>query len=254
MKKLKGIIFDIDGTLQFKGQVYPGATDTVNILRKKGLKIRFQTNSTLKSRRSTSERLQQGGFHVREEEIITASYATAHYLEKIQPKSCWIMVDGAGAEEFRNINQDEEDPEYLVIGDYRSHFDFDTLNRALRLLMKGKKLIGMQAEQIDDSSGPTELNVGAWVNMLEQAAGVKAIYIGKPHPYSTLLTLESMGLDRDEVVMVGDRLSTDIMGARNLGIRSLLVKTGEFKPNDLDKAIQPDLICDSIREVPEALF
>ncbi len=246
---LRGVIFDIDGVLEFQGEVYPDAIETIDLLRNKGIVLRFLTNSTLKSRASCARRLRESGFEIIDEEVITASYATARYLDGLKPRSCWIMVEREGSNEFLGFYQDTENPEYIVIGDNRSKFDFEHLNKALRLLLKGAKLIGMQSELIDSSMGEVELNVGSWVEMLERASGVKATYIGKPNPYVFELTLQKMGLDKSEVIMVGDRVSTDVMGANEFGIRSLLLKTGEFKEQDLDWNIKPDFIFDTISDV-----
>jgi len=246
---LRGVIFDIDGVLEFQGEVYPGAIETIDLLRNKGIVLRFLTNSTLKSRASCARRLRESGFEIIDEEVITASYATARYLDGLKPRSCWIMVEREGSNEFLGFYQDTENPEYIVIGDNRSKFDFEHLNKALRLLLKGAQLIGMQSELIDSSMGEVELNVGSWVEMLERASGVKATYIGKPNPYVFELTLQKMGLDKSEVIMVGDRISTDVMGANEFGIRSLLLKTGEFKEQDLDWNIKPDFIFDTISDV-----
>ncbi|MEJ2212288.1 MAG: HAD family hydrolase, partial [Anaerolineae bacterium] len=77
---IRGVILDVDVVLEFAGQVYPGAVETLAHLRQRGLAVCFLTNSTLKSRASAAERLRRRGFHVLSEEVITASYATACYL------------------------------------------------------------------------------------------------------------------------------------------------------------------------------
>ena len=187
------------------------------------------------------------GFKVLDTEVITASYATATYLKERNPRSCLVMLEREGLDEFRDILKNTENPEYVVIGDNRSKFDFEHLNKALRLLMGGAKLIGMQAELIDSSMGELELNVGSWVRMLEGASGVKATYIGKPNNYVFDLTLKSMELEKDEVVMVGDSISSDISGAKAFGMRSILIKTGEFTEQALNKGNEPDFIANSIK-------
>lgn len=249
MKEIKGVIFDIDGVLEFQGKVCPGAIETVNALKDRGIILRFLTNSTLKSRASCAARLREAGFRVVSEEVITASYATAVYLEKLKPRSCWIMLEREGLDEFRKFNHDTENPEVIVVGDNRSRFDFDHLNKALRLLLSGAKLVGMTPELIDTSMGAPELNVGSWARMLEEASGVKATYIGKPSRYVFELTLRSMRLRKDEVVMVGDRVCSDIKGANDFGIRSILLRTGEFDERDLNGDVRPDYVFDSIQEV-----
>jgi HAD superfamily hydrolase (TIGR01450 family) len=139
----------------------------------------------------------------------------------------------------------------IVVGDYRDRFTFDTMNKALRLLLKGAKLIGMSPELIDRSMGDYELNVGSWVHMLEKASNVQAVYVGKPSPYMFELALQHMRLENREVVMVGDKVSTDIQGAHNVGIRSILVKTGEFDEKDLKNGVKPDFVCDSIKDTTD---
>lgn len=249
MKNIKGIIFDIDGVLKYYGNVYSGAIETVHILRNNGIALRFMTNSTLKSRESCAEELRKSGFNISSNEIITASYATAMHLEELKPISCWVMLEREGLSEFKKFNQDANNPEYIVVGDNRSKFDFEHMNKVLRLLLKGAKLIGMTPDPVDSSLGEPELNVGSWVKMLERASGVTATYIGKPSNYIYELTLKTMNLEKKDVIMVGDRIPTDIKGANDFGIRSILLRTGEFNKKDLNGDIKPDSIFDSIHEI-----
>jgi HAD superfamily hydrolase (TIGR01458 family) len=250
---LRGAIFDIDGVLEFRGRVYPGAIEALARLRERGFAVRFLTNSTLKSHASAAEKLRGRGFAVADEEVITASYATARYLRALRPRSCWVLLDGDGLREFDGLPHDDQNPEYVVVGDYRSRFDFDHLNRALRLLLAGAKLIGMQSELLDLSAGEAELNVGSWAGMLARAAGVEAVYVGKPNGYVFELALAGMGLQKHQVLMVGDKTSTDIRGANDFGIASALVRTGEFDGQESDGSARPDFVLDSVRDVP-ALF
>ena len=252
MGELRGIIFDIDGTLEFKDRLYPGVAEVIKKLRETGFVLRFLTNSTMHSRMSRAVRLVKSGLFVSPKEIITASYATACYLRLLNPRSCWVMLEGEGLEEFPELSQDPLNPEYIVIGDNRSKFDFDTMNHALRLLLRGAKIIGMNPDLVDNSSGEPELNVGSWVKILEVAAGVEAVYIGKPFPWIFELTLEGMGLNQEQVLMIGDRVQTDIRGAKEFGIRAALVKTGEYNPRDLDDA-KPDFIMDSMEDLFEMI-
>ena len=248
-EKFKGVIFDVDGVLEFQGKVYAGAIELVNSLREKGIIIRILTNSTLKSRKQCADQLKEKGFNIYETEVITASYATAQYLKSLQPQSCWIMLKGKGLEEFRAFNQDGQKPEYLVLGDMREDFNFHNMNKALQLLKNGAKFIVMITEVVDSSLGQLELTVGAYGKMLEEASQVKATYIGKPNKYIFQITLENMDIDKSKVLMVGDKVATDILGAKKAGLKSALVKTGEFKETDLNCDIKPDYIFDSIKDV-----
>jgi phospholysine phosphohistidine inorganic pyrophosphate phosphatase len=248
-EKFQGVLFDIDGVLEFQGRVYPGVVELLDGLRRKGIIIRILTNSTLKSRAHCAHRLNQLGFQIFENEVITASYATAKYLKTLHPKSCWVMLKGEGLDEFKDFSCDTENPQYIVLGDYRDGFNFENMNKVLSLLLAGSKLIVMIPEKVDHSLGKVELTVGAYGKMLEDAAQINATWIGKPNKYIFEVTLNTMKVDRQRVLMVGDRVTTDIQGAKTAGIKSVLVKTGEFKESDLAGDIQPDYIIDRLSDI-----
>jgi HAD superfamily hydrolase (TIGR01458 family) len=248
-EKIRGVLLDLDGVLEFKGEVYPGAIELTDELRRKGICIRILTNSTLKSRKSCADKLMQKGFTIYEEEIITASFATARYLDKLEPRSCWIMLDGQGLDEFSGYEQDIRQPEYVIVGDYRENFNFRNMNKALKLLLAGSKLIVMISEMVDHSMGDVELTVGAYGKMLEAASGAETIYIGKPSRYMFELAIETMGIPKKQLLMVGDRVESDILGAKSAGIRSVLVKTGEYIEGHRNKIALPDYIVDSIADL-----
>jgi HAD superfamily hydrolase (TIGR01450 family) len=241
------VLFDVDGVLEYQGQTYPGAVELVRELRDRGTEVRILTNSTLKSRRSAAAKLRGKGFPVEDEQVVTASFASAQYLRDHHARSCWVMVKGEGIDEFRDLPQDPERPEYLVLGDCRDDFNFQNMNRALKLLVNGARLIVMIPEMIDSSMGDLELTVGAYGRMLEEAAKTAAIYIGKPSPYLFEIAMGGMRIrDGRRVLMVGDKISTDILGAHRAGIQSALIKTGEYREGDLDGTARPDYVFDSI--------
>ncbi|MBM4445825.1 MAG: HAD-IIA family hydrolase [Chloroflexi bacterium] len=236
----------------FHGKVYTGAVELLNSLRQKGIPFRILSNSTLESRKSCAGKLRKKGITVYEDEVITASFATAQYLKTLHPGSCWIMLKREGLDEFRDFHHDSKNPEYVVLGDCREDFNFQNLNKALRLLSGGAKFIVMIPEIVDNSMGELELNVGAYGKMLEEAANIKATYIGKPNRYVFDIALNTMGIaEKNKIIMVGDRISTDILGARNAGLKTALVKTGEFRESDLESPVIPDYIFNSVREVGE---
>ena len=200
--EFQGVIFDIDGVLEFKGKVYPGAVELLDFLRSSGITLRILSNSTLKSRRSCAAKLRAKGFNIYESEVVTASFATARYLKTLRPKSCWVMLKREGLEEFEDFRHDSENPEYIVVGDYREDFNFQNMNKALELLLKGAKLIVMITELVDNSMGGVELTVGAYGKMLEDAAGIKATFIGKPNKYIFEEALKTMDIKRSKILQI----------------------------------------------------
>jgi HAD superfamily hydrolase (TIGR01450 family) len=241
------VLFDVDGVLEYQGRVYPGAVELIDELRLRNTRVLIVTNSTLKSRRSAAAKLRDRGFRVEGDEVITASYASAQYLRAQGARSCWVMVKGEGIEEFHDLLHDPERPEYLVLGDCRDDFSFENMNRALKLLANGARLVVMIPEMTDSSTGDLELTVGAYGRMLEEAARRPAVYVGKPSRFMFDVALQKVeGIDRGRVLMVGDKVSTDIAGARQAGIRSALIKTGEYMEGDLQGPVRPDYVFESL--------
>lgn len=252
-RKFDMILFDIDGVLEYQGKVFDEAPEVVDLVREMGIEIRFLTNSTLKSSRSAAEKLIKKGFKVFQNEVITASYATALYLKQLKPKSIWLLLAREGVEEFKDFTIDEENPEYVVIGDCRDSYNFATMNKVLQKVVGGAKLIGMISELIDSSLGTLELNVGSWVSMIERAANVKATYIGKPNKFVFDIIINGFNIDRKRILMVGDRVSSDVVGAKNAGIKSVLIKQGEFLLQHLNTKIKPNYILENIADLPSIL-
>ena len=106
-----------------------------------------------------------------------------------------------------------------------------------------------------NSAAPSRArDLGPFVAALEYAADIQADVVGKPARAFFDLALADLGLDADEVVMVGDDIEADIGGAQNAGLRAIQVETGKHTPRDSEHpTIRPDLIIHSAAELPAAL-
>ena len=247
----KAFLIDMDGTLYFKGEPCPGAIETVNYLRQEKYQLRFLTNTTAKTPKMLHAQMQALGFDIYENEIFNATYACLQYLRAQPEISCHFMVDDAVKAFFKEIPIDDNAPDFVVVGDYGEGFDFHTLNHAFRLLMNGAELIALQKNLYWFSSEGMFLDCGAFVTLLEAAAGKTATVMGKPSETFFKIALESLQLSPDEAIVVGDDITSDIMGAENTKIRSILVKTGKFKPNQLENPVaKPTWVLNSIAELP----
>ena len=248
----KAFLIDMDGTLYFKGEPCPGAIETVNYLRQKQYQLRFLTNTTAKTPKMLHAQMQALGFNICEDEIFNATYACLQYL-RAQPKvSCHFMVDDAVKAFFKEIPIDDDAPDFVVVGDYGEGFDFHALNRAFRLLMNGTELIALQKNLYWFSAEGMFLDCGAFVTLLEAAAGKTATMMGKPSETFFNIALESLQISPNEAVVVGDDITSDIVGAERMKMRSILVKTGKFKPDQLEKPIaKPTWVLESVSELTQ---
>ncbi len=162
------------------------------------------------------------------------------------------MVDDAVKAFFKEIPIDDDAPDFVVVGDYGEGFDFHALNHAFRLLMNGAELIALQKNLYWFSSEGMFLDCGAFVTLLESAANKTAEVMGKPSETFFKIALESLQVSPNEAVVVGDDITSDIVGAERMEMRSILVKTGKFKPDQLENPVaKPTWVLDSVAELPK---
>lgn len=249
----KGLLLDVYGVLEYKGESCPGALEFIDEINRRGVPYRLLTNSTLQSRQSMAEKLQNYGFKVTADNVVTASSASAAYLRSVGAKSIRIIIDGKGTDEFSGFTVDEEKPEYLVLGDARDGFNFRNINIMYRQLLDGSKLLVMIPNITSKEKDGPEITVGGYGRMLELAIGKPAVWIGKPSPTMFDMAMKDMGLERKDVIMVGDNMIIDVDGARNAGVASGLMLTGEYsnkRPGPDDK---PDYVFEKILDILNVL-
>ncbi|MDE0685006.1 MAG: TIGR01458 family HAD-type hydrolase [Candidatus Poribacteria bacterium] len=248
----KAFLIDMDGTLYFKGQPCPGAIEVINYLRQKEYQLRFLTNTTAKTPKMLHTQMEALGFDIYEDEIFNATYACLQYLRSQPGASCHFMVDDAVKAFFKEIPVDDDAPDFVVVGDYGEGFDFHALNHAFRLLMNGAELIALQKNLYWFSAEGMFLDCGAFVTLLEAAADKTATVMGKPSETFFKIALESLQRSPSEAVVVGDDITSDIVGAQAMGMRSILVKTGKFKPSQLENPVaEPTWVLEDISRLTQ---
>lgn len=255
-------IFDLDGVIYRGWEPQPSAIETLHNLKNMGHYVRFYTNNSSASRNSYSSKMSKLGFPTPPEDIMTTSYATAFYLiEQGAAGKTVLYVGGDGIREeleavgihcIAGDQEPEAQPEYVVVGIDRE-FTYARLTRAQHAIFDGARFIATNR----DSSFPLEDDVlmpgaGCIVAAVQTSCGVEPYVIGKPETYAFHKILEVTGSDVEHAVMVGDRLDTDILVAKNAGARSVLVLTGVDKRIDADNApdeLKPDVIVETLEEM-----
>lgn len=255
------VLVDIDGVLVVSWDPVPGAADAVDALRRSGRSLRFVTNTTSRSRRSITEALRTAGITVEEDEVLTATMATVSYLARHHAGArCLVINSGDVGEDLDALGTTDSaaDADVVVLGGAGDAFDHAALNEAFRAVDGGAPLIAMHRNLFWRTAGGDELDTGAYLAGLEAATGREAVVMGKPSPDFFAEAVRSAGATEDAAVMVGDDLHSDVLGAQRCGIRGVLVRTGKFRPDRLDRAERdgegrPDHVVDSIADVPGLL-
>ena len=245
---------DIDGVLAISWEPLPGAITAMRRLREEGVPFRLITNTTTKTRHDLGETLRGAGFDVADEEIVTAVVATATYLRSAHPGArVHVLSDGDARDDLEGVELvGVEDAEVIVLGGASDDFTYEAMNRIFRRLMDGASLVGMHRNLFWRTSEGWELDAGAYLSGLEQAAGVEATICGKPDAAYFGAALQDLGVRADRAAMVGDDIVNDILGAQRAGLTGILVRTGKYRSGDGSTPDgDADEVVDSLADVPD---
>ncbi len=249
LARVDGLLIDVDGVLTLGEEVIPGAAETLAALRARGIAFRIMTNTTIYCRYTLLDRMRARGFDVELEQLYTATYVAARYLHSLNAKSYFPLLLPDAQLEFDGLDVDEEQPEYVVVGDMGAGFTFARLNKAFRALLNGAKLVALHKKRSWRTPDGLFLDAGPFVMALEYASECNAIVVGKPSAAYFQLVLDDLGLKPQRVAMIGDDIEIDVRGAKQMGMQGWLVKTGRFRKEDLGRGIWPDQVLESIADL-----
>jgi len=254
---MAAILLDVDGVLHVSGKAIPGAAEAVRELRRAGHRLRFVTNNTTRPRGVLADELRRCGIELDDEELQTTASAAAHALAgrrvlalvmaALVPDLDGMELVGDGAEAVLLGGADETEETGRV-------FSYMNLARAFGELELGAELYCLHKNRWWQTSRGPQLDSGAFVAGLEFAAGVEATVLGKPSPAYFEAALEALDAEPGLTWMVGDDLDSDIAGAQRYGLKTVLVRTGKFRPDELDRStVVPDAVISSVAYLPEWL-
>jgi HAD superfamily hydrolase (TIGR01458 family) len=258
-KKIRAVLIDLSGTLHIGDQPIAGAQEALQKLRDSGRKIKFLTNTSTKSSHKLLEQLNSTNlnFNISRAELVTSVLATAAYVKKHQLRPLCLMEDVSDMDLAVPVEEEEEAStstrqslryDSVVVGLAPSHFHYDRLNQAFRILQEHPDhLIAVHRGNYyrPRSDEPLSLGPGAFVSALETASDcATAKVMGKPCAEffeSALVGWEEDGISRDGVCMIGDDVFGDIQGAQAVRVgTSVLVQTGKYRAGDEEKMNQHD--------------
>ena len=160
-----------------------------------------------------------------------------------------LIKDFIIEEDFSDFSLNVENPQAVVLGDMGHGFTFGLLNSLFKKILNGAKLVAMHKNKYWHSGGELTLDLGAFVSALEFAADKEAVLIGKPSPYLFQLAVKPWQIPFQSIYMVGDDMVSDVGGANNVGMKSVLVKTGKFsKEGVVPLGDKPNYIINSIAD------
>ena len=252
----KYFLFDIDGTLAVDDTLYQGSRELISYIEAIGGRAFYITNNSVKSRKDYVEKFRKWGIGTEENQFMTASYAACRYLEKhYRGKTLFVMGTPSFVEEVKSFGlavteEPKKEVACVVVGFDRT-LRYEKVEAACELLFR---------QDVDfiatnpDLRCPTAFgfvpDCGGICAMLHAAVKRTPRYIGKPDAEIVALCTEQVTARKEEVLVVGDRLYTDIACGIRAGVETALVYTGEAKEEDLmSTEFVPDYTFETIRQL-----
>lgn len=258
MGRIRAVLTDIDGVLTVSWQPIDGAVEALHRLRAAGYRIALVTNTTSKTRAEVAAALKDAGFAVDAGDILTAPVLTAAYLNEHYPGArCALLNSGDLSADLTGVtlvDPEESDVDVVVIGGAGPEFSYAALNRMFDHVRRGARLVAMSRTLYWRTDRGLRLDGGAFLPVLEQAAGVTAEVVGKPAPAFFAAALARLDADPAEAVMVGDDIETDVLAAQRAGLTGILVTTGKYTEEARRAASgTPDHVIASVADLPDLL-
>ena len=252
IRSKKGFISDMDGVIYHGNTLLPGVPEFVNWLKSEKKRFLFLTNSSERTPKELKEKLSRLGIDVEKDVFYTSALATAYFLSNQKPKGTAFIIGEAGLiNAMYNVGytMNNVDPDYVVMGESRS-YSFEKIEQAVNLVLKGAKLIGTNP----DLTGPVENGITpatkALIAPIELATGKLAYFVGKPNPLMMRIALKKLGCRREESIIIGDRMDTDIIAGIESEIDTCLVLSGISTHKTVDDfPYHPHIILDGVNEI-----
>lgn len=231
-ESVKAVMFDLDGTIYYGGDIIPGANNAIEHCRERGKRVFFLTNNSTKTRQQVFEKLCGMNINCKYEEVLTSGYVAALYAKREKLQKIYVCGSDSLKSELNNqgietVGADEA--HNLLIG-YDPHFDYEKMTLGVRVALKAEKIIACNKEKVFLGQGVLNYpGCGGMVASIEWCAGRMSDYvIGKPNTLMLDIMCEKLELDNKEMLMVGDTYESDILMANKKGCPSVLIGTQEY--------------------------
>ncbi len=241
-------LLDVDGVLVRDSEPIEGALEAFARLNEVG-PVLLLTNNSAKSREQHAERLARIGFDIRTEQLLPASYLAAEYLREARGTASVWPIGGEGlrgellAAGHRLADRPEE-ADAIVVGMDRG-ISYDVLAKGLVALRSGARFIATNEDATFPVPGDVLPGAGAMVGALRGMGFAPEVVIGKPSPIAFRMALDRLDTEPQRVVMIGDRLETDIVGGRDAGLATALVLSGISTREDAERlGVRPTWIAE----------
>lgn len=253
IKDIKLFLLDMDGTIYLDDELFEGSLDFINTLIKNNKKYIFLTNNSSKSKKDYLNKLQKLNIPANEENIFTSGMAMGIYLNTNHPnKKVYLVGTEALKNELLNynVNLTDDNPDIVVVG-FDRELNYQKLEKACEALDNGALFLATNIDYVCPIKNHRYIpDCGSICMMITNATGKKPHFIGKPEPDMILLLSKKYNIQVENIMMIGDRVYTDIKCGYNAKANTCCVLSGESTMKTINESdVKPDYIFDSIKDM-----
>lgn len=244
LRHKKLFLLDMDGTIYLDNDLFDGTLDFLGAVKDRGGRYLFVTNNSSKSTGAYVKKLTSIGIEAKEEDFLTSTDATIlHILEKYPGRKFYCLGTHSFYSQLKHAGIDVvteicDGIDGIVMGN-DNELSFKKLEDACKLLLNDTIYIATNPDWVCPTAFGYVPDCGSVAEMLWRATGKRPKFIGKPHPEMLTLAIEKFGYSKDEAVMIGDRVYTDIAAGYNAGIDTIFVLSGEGTMKDAEASDTP---------------
>lgn len=259
LRSKKLFLLDMDGTIYQENRLFEGTKDFLQQIVQNGGKYLFVTNNSSKSTKDYVEKLTAMDIPASDESFFSSTHAAIQLLkDKFPGKTVYCQ----GTESFiKELNEagiktvtDVTDAAEVILIGFDNELTSKKLRNTCEMLLRDIPFYATNPDLTCPVSFGFVPDCGSICQMLENATGRKPIYIGKPKPDMVNLACQKLGIDKNDAVIIGDRLYTDIAAGVNAGITSICVLSGEVNLKNIEESsITPSYVFKSVKEIFEAI-
>lgn len=261
LKNKRLFLFDMDGTLYLDEELFDGAKEILKHIRDTGGRYLFLTNNSSKGVDAYVEKMRRLGIEAVPSDFFTSTDATVLHIRRHYPDVHFFAMGTKSflsqlREEGISVTEDVTDATVGgVILSNDTELTFAKLARISELLtLHDIPYLATNPDWVCPASFGYVPDCGSFAEMLHRATGKRPYFIGKPRPDMLLVAMQACGYERDETLMVGDRLYTDIASGVNAGVDTVFVLSGEGTLEDLAVSeVKPTHVMQNVRELYEEI-
>lgn len=256
---VKAVVFDLDGTIYIDGELIGDAANTLDYLRKKGIRVGFLTNNSSRTDVEYEDMLKKLGVYEDGDFFCSSLSACVEYLKKTHKDAKIYALATDKVDEYLKTTGLDFLPESrfssadTVLLSFDKELTYQKLERANRLISGGAAYIATHPDKVCPAKGCPVPDAGSFIELLRASSGrYPDVIIGKPYPVMAQILCERLRLKPEQMLMVGDRLITDMAFGINAGLKTALVLSGEATEKEYnDSKMKVDAVIKDVNALVE---